>query len=158
MFSLNELVFAVSTNDILFHLQREEITRNPAISNPPARLSSHQINQRNFYPLFPPPPRGALPPGLREVGAGLDVPHCRLADLVNVTPDVLVLPSMLGAFAKVVEGVVVINPGHASKPRGAGTWVEMTVKAKEVSAKQVDEGVEVDHGVWERARVEVRKI
>ncbi|KAA8910520.1 DNA polymerase alpha subunit B N-terminal-domain-containing protein [Sphaerosporella brunnea] len=156
MFSINEIVFAVSTNDILFHLQREEITRNPLITNPPARLSSHLLTQRSFYPLFPPPPRDALPAGLNAVGAALDVPHLRLADLVNVTPDVLVLPSILGSFAKVIDSVVVVNPGNAAKPRGPGTWVEMTVRPKEV-----DEGAmveEVAHEVWERARVEVRRI
>jgi DNA polymerase alpha subunit B len=149
-------VFAVSTNDILFHLQREEITRKPAITNPPARLARHILTQRSFYPLFPPPPRDALPAGLNAVGAALDVPHLRLADLVNVTPDILVLPSMLGSFAKVVDAVVVVNPGNAAKPRGPGTWVVMTVKPKEVGDGVVEE--DVANEVWERARVEVKRI
>jgi DNA polymerase alpha subunit B len=131
MFSLNELVFSVTTNDILFHLSREEISRNPAVANPQARFSSHLLNQRSFYPLFPPPSREGLPQGLSGVGAGLDVSHIRLADMVNVTPDVLIVPSMLGTFAKVVEGVVVVNPGSASRRQGAGTWVEMTVAPKQ---------------------------
>jgi DNA polymerase alpha subunit B len=156
MFSINELLFAISTNDILFHLQREEITWKPANTNPPARLSSHLLAQRSFYPLFPPPPRESLPPGLNAVGGSLDVPHSRLADLVGVTPDILVVPSMLGTFAKVVDGVVVVNPGSASKPRGAGTWVEIAVKAPEVKDGTME--VEVGHDVWERARVEVRRI
>jgi DNA polymerase alpha subunit B len=63
---------------------------------------------------------------------------------------------MLGTFAKVVDGVVVVNPGSASKPRGAGTWVEIAVKAPEVKDGTME--VEVGHDVWERARVEVRRI
>ncbi|KAF8544814.1 DNA polymerase alpha subunit B N-terminal-domain-containing protein [Trichophaea hybrida] len=156
MFSINELVFAITTNDILFHMQREEITRKPTTTNPPARLSSHLLTQRSFYPLFPPPPRENLPPGLNTVGAALDVPHFRLADLVGVTPDVLVVPSLLGTFAKIEEGVVVVNPGSASKPRGAGTWVEIVVKAPEIKDGITED--QVRHDVWERVRVEVRRI
>ena len=152
MFSLNELVFAVATPDILFHMNKEEIKRSPAIENSQARLSAHLLTQRSFYPLFPPPDREKLPVGLKGVGAGLDVPHHRLADLI-VTPDVLIVPSMLGMFAKVVEGVVVVNPGFASKPIGAGTWAEMRVKAM-----VPEEEGDVGHAVWERARVEVKRI
>jgi len=153
MFSLNELVFSVTTNDILFHFSREEISRKPAVANPQARFLSHLFNQRSFYPLFPPPSRKSLPRGLSGMGAGLDVPHIRLADMVNVIPDVLIVPSMLGTFAKVVDGVVAVNPGSASKRLGTGTWVEMTV-----APKQAEGGGEVAHDVWERARVEVRRI
>jgi DNA polymerase alpha subunit B len=155
MFSLNELVFGITTNDILFHLSREEIARSPGISNPSARLTTHLLTQRSFYPLFPPPPRDALPGAQNVAGAALDVAHVRLADLVNVTPDVLLLPGLLQPFAKVVDGVVVVNPGMAAKPRGPGTWVVMTVRPKvvEEAAEEV-----VAHGVWERARVEVRRI
>ncbi|CCX16686.1 DNA polymerase alpha subunit B N-terminal-domain-containing protein [Pyronema domesticum] len=155
MFSLNELSFAISTNDILFHLAREEISRNPTVPNPQARLAGHILNQRSFYPLFPPPDRESLPMGLRETGASLDIPHIRLADVVGVTPDVLVLPSALAAGAKVVEGTVVVNPGQVRKSRGPGTWAEMCV----VAGKTDEEGDERrGHSVWERARVEVKRI
>jgi len=80
----------------------------------------------------------------------------RLADLVNVTPDVLLVPSILGTFAKVVDGVVVVNPGNASKPRGAGTYVEMVVQPKRVEEGKVDE--DVGHEAWKRVRVEVKRI
>ena len=155
-FSINELLFAVSTNDILFHLQNEEITRRPPITNRPARIAAHILSQRSFYPLFPPPPRDGLPWGLNGVGASLDLPHFRLADIGNATPDFLVLPSMLGPFAKVVGHVVVVNPGIASKPKGAGTWVEMVVKPKEVEVGAMDE--DVAHDAAERTRVEVRRV
>jgi DNA polymerase alpha subunit B len=155
MFSLNETLFAVTTNDILFHLKCEEITQN-AGSDPFARLSTHLLTQRSFYPLFPPPPRESLPAGLSAVGASLDVPNMRLADLVNVTPDVLVVPSMLGTFAKVVDGVVVVNPGNASKPRGAGTFVELVILPKRVEEEKMDGSV--GHEVWSRARVDIMRI
>jgi DNA polymerase alpha subunit B len=62
---------------------------------------------------------------------------------------------MLASFAKVVDAVVVVNPGMAAKPRGPGTWVVMTVGPKEVEEAGEEE---VAHEVWERARVEVRRI
>lgn len=158
MFSINELVFAISTNDILFHMQREEIHRKPVIEDTASRLAAHLLKQRSFYPLFPPPARETLPPGLRGVGAGLDVPHSRLADIVKGTPDILVMPSMSPTFIKVVENVVVVNPGSASMPRGTGTWVEMAVKPREVKDSEMREGDDVGHELWERARIEVRKI
>ena len=152
MFSLNEIVFAVSTADILFHLSREETTRSPAETNPPARLTSHILTQRSFYPLFPPPEGEKLPRGVSSVS--IDVPHSRLFDLVNGTPDVLLLPSALGGFAKVVEGVVAVNPGSCSKRMGAGTYVEMIVEPPKAAGGK--EGVA--HRVFERARVEVVRV
>ena len=65
------------------------------------------------------------------------------------------MPSALGGFAKVVEGVVAVNPGSCSKRMGAGTYVEMVVEAARVE----DMGEEgVAHRVFERARVEVVRV
>ncbi|KAH8148332.1 uncharacterized protein LAJ45_07433 [Morchella importuna] len=108
-FSLNEVVFAVSTPDILLHLSSAECRHNPPEPHPIARLSRSLMAQRNYYPLFPAAP-----------GVNVDVPYCRLADFVAACPDVLVLPSVLAPTAKVVEGVVVLNAGAASKRRGQG--------------------------------------
>jgi DNA polymerase alpha subunit B len=71
---------------------------------------------------------------------------------------VLLVPSMLGAFAKVVDGVLVVNPGSASRRLGTGTWVEMVVQVPNLNGIRVDEvGMRV-HDVWERSRVEVKRI
>lgn len=150
MFSLNEIVFGISTPDILFHLSREEIRHKPSEPNPLARLSKAIITQQNFYPLFPPP--------VGSAGVNLDVPNLRLADFINVTPDVLVLPSVLPSSAKIVDGVVVVNPGCLSKKLGSGSYVKMTVVPAE---KFVEEGGPEGgcrHRVYERARVEVVRI
>lgn len=80
----------------------------------------------------------------------------RLADMVNVTPDLLLLPSRLAPFARVVDNVVTINPGQLSKPRGAGTFVEMSVVSDVVRAGEEDQ--ERGRRVFERCRVEVLRI
>lgn len=79
----------------------------------------------------------------------------RLADFVNVTPDVLVLPSMLAPCAKIVDGVVIINPGTLSKRAGPGTFVNMAI-VPPVIAEDTEQLVA--HKVYERARVEVLKV
>ena len=44
------------------------------------------------------------------------------------TPDVLVLPSKLGAFAKSVGGCLVVNPGQLCKGASAGTFASGTLR------------------------------
>ncbi|PUU81486.1 DNA polymerase alpha subunit B N-terminal-domain-containing protein [Tuber borchii] len=153
-FSINEIAFSVSTNDILFHMASHEINRNPQDTNPIARLSKALLGQRNLYPLFPGPSKEQLPRG--TTGPNLDVPNLRLADFVGIAPDVLVLPSMLASSAKVVDSVLVLNPGFLSKRMGPGSYAEMHVLPPQVKGGE-GEG-ELSHRVWERARVEILRI
>lgn len=83
------------------------------------------------------------------------MPNLRLADFVGIAPDVLVLPSMLASSAKVVDSVLVLNPGFLSKRMGPGSYAEMHVLPPQV--KGGEEG-ELSHRVWERARVEILRI
>ena len=80
-----------------------------------ARLSSAVIDQRHYFPIFPPqgrenlPKPAAIPGEVAEVGgeerlavgASLDLGYLKLGEWLNVRPDVLVLPSVLNPFAKV---------------------------------------------------------
>ncbi|KAI5840173.1 DNA polymerase alpha subunit B N-terminal-domain-containing protein [Morchella snyderi] len=147
-FSLNEVVFAVSTPDILLHLSSAECRHNPAEPHPIARLSRSLMAQRNYYPLFPP-----------AQGVNMDVPYCRLAEFASASPDVLVLPSVLAPTVKVVEGVVVLNAGAASRRRAAGNWVRLWVGPRAGGGGEGEgEGGVRGHRVFERARVEVVRI
>ncbi|CRK47709.1 hypothetical protein BN1723_016776, partial [Verticillium longisporum] len=91
-----------------------------------------------------------LPPG-----AMLDVSYLKLGEMVNVRPDLLLVPSFLPPFAKVVESVLVINPGVLSKRRGAGTYARMTLYPPSGGG---DGETMVSHQVFDRARVEITKI
>ncbi|KAL7270614.1 DNA-directed DNA polymerase alpha subunit pol12 [Rhizina undulata] len=156
IFSLNETVFAVSTNDILYHLSKAEINRNPKETNPFARLTRHVLSQGHFYPLFPPASKGSV--SMIDYGANVDLGFERLAEFLGVTPDVVVLGSLLGGFAKTVDGIVALNPGFLSKKRGSGTYVKMGIKAPNVSEAELAAGEPVGHKTWNRARVEVVRI
>ena len=101
-----------------------------------------------------------------------------MADIVNVLPDVLVLPSHLDAFARTVDSVVAVNPGCVCRKAGYGTFAEVWIgpigEANGADGGSSGDGggkVEVgpdgkvestgqiiEHKVWERARVDVIRI
>ena len=104
-FWLNEVVVAVSSQDVLGELRREEVTRNSDQQDLLSRLPRYLIEQRHYFPLFPPVARQDLPKtgtdsGL-ATGACLDVGYLKPGEMLNVRPDVLVTPSVLPAFARV---------------------------------------------------------
>ncbi|KAK0635827.1 DNA polymerase alpha subunit B N-terminal-domain-containing protein [Bombardia bombarda] len=162
--SMNEMVLGISSQDVLWELRHEELiggkVDDPALLS---RACRYLLEQRHYFPLFPPADRRKLPrtgasevrEGLPPPGAMLDVSYLKLGEMVNVRPDVLVVPSALPPFAKVIESVLVINPGYLSKRRGAGTYARMTLYPPP-SVSQVD-GM-LAHEIFNRARVEVTRI
>lgn len=104
--SLNEMVLAVSSQDILHQLHSEELTSKlGAGGDKMGRLSRHLLEQRHLFPLFPPTDRSRLPKTGTEdgiaTGAMMDLGYLKLGEMINVRPDVLILPSFLPPFAKV---------------------------------------------------------
>ena len=59
--------------------------------------------------------------------------------------------------SKVIEGVLVINPGTISKHRAAGTYANMALYPRVVADNEREEK-ELSHQVYERARVDVIRI
>lgn len=104
--SINEAVLGISSQDILWELKGEEVIGRPApTSDMLARLARYLIEQRHYFPVFPPMDRSRYPKtgtaeGVPE-GSMLDVGYLKLGEMVNVRPDVLVVPSALPPFAKV---------------------------------------------------------
>jgi DNA polymerase alpha subunit B len=111
--SMNEMVVGISSQDVLFELRGEELVGGARTNGLDAlsRVSRYLIEQRHFFPLFPSADRKRLPKtGAVVEGAGsggvppgamLDVSYLKLGEMVNVRPDVLVVPSALPPFAKV---------------------------------------------------------
>ncbi|KAL2760463.1 hypothetical protein ACRALDRAFT_2024434 [Sodiomyces alcalophilus JCM 7366] len=158
--SLNETVLGVSSQDILWELRHEELVVAPARDPVTlSRLCRYLLEQRHYFPLFPATDRSRLPrTGTTEAvppGAMLDVSYLKLGEMVNVRPDVMIIPSFLPPFAKVIESVLVINPGTLSKRRGAGTYARMALYPP-----SFEEGSEslLSHRVFDRARVEITRI
>ena len=104
--SLNEIVVGISAQDVLYDLRREAVVvGEPQESNILARLPRHLIQQRHFYPIFPPTNRSSLPkPGIPDgiaTGMPLDISYLKLGEWLNARPDMLITPSTLSPFAKV---------------------------------------------------------
>lgn len=104
--SFNEVVVGMCSHDVLSELRREEVLHGrPVEGNLLTRLPKYLIEQRHFFPLFPPSARSNLPKPTTDAGlatgAMLDLPYMKLGEWWNVRPDVLILPSMLPPFVKV---------------------------------------------------------
>jgi DNA polymerase alpha subunit B len=104
--SLNEIVLGISSQDILTELRQEEVIGGkPKDSEMLARLPKYLIEQRSFFPLFPSASRDTLPKtgsvDGKPVGAMLDTSYLKLGEIINVRPDLLIIPSALPPFAKV---------------------------------------------------------
>ncbi|KAI9894311.1 MAG: DNA-directed DNA polymerase alpha subunit pol12 [Vezdaea aestivalis] len=167
-FSLNEVLFGISSQDIVNHL-RLDLRAIPASARPmgdmPSRIIPHLISQRHFFPMFPPVPRDSLPRTGLDDGKGLatgpmlDTAYLKLGDwALGVKPDVLVLPSTIGAFAKIIQGVLTINPGSLSRRRGPGTYARLTVAPLVVTSEEREKGEDLPHRVFDRARVDIVRI
>lgn len=103
---VNEMILGVSSQDILYELRHEELLAGSvAQRDPGARLSRYLLEQRHYFPLFPPTERSRLPKtGTEEgvaPGAALDAGFLQLGEMGAVKPDVLVVPSALQPFARV---------------------------------------------------------
>ncbi|KAF8636025.1 hypothetical protein AX15_000185 [Amanita polypyramis BW_CC] len=124
-FTINGVTFAATSVDILFHLRREEFVKRGEEIDPiqpvseedtgtdtMGNLCRHLLQQRSFYPLFPVP---------MEVSpeVNLDVSHSdslRIYDAENqYAPDVLIVPSKLKEFSKMVHSTRAINPSYVNK-------------------------------------------
>lgn len=104
--SVNEIVIGISSQDILSELKSSEvIAGQPNEGGVLARLPKYLLQQRHFFPLFPPRDRSLLPKtGTLEgipSGAMLDTSYLKLGEMLNVRPDLLIIPSALPPFAKV---------------------------------------------------------
>jgi DNA polymerase alpha subunit B len=109
-FWLNEVVVGVSSQDILAELRREEVTGGHNQQDLLTRLPRHLIEQRHYFPLFPPAARENLAKAGTEsglaTGACLDIGYLKLGEMLNVRPDVMVTPSVLPAFARVSNPIL----------------------------------------------------
>lgn len=101
---VNEVLLGASSQDVLYELRGEELSKG-ANSEIMSRLCRNLIEQRHYFPVYPPMDRSRLPKtGTEEgiaTGAVLDVSYLKLGEMVNVRPDVMLVPSALPPFARV---------------------------------------------------------
>eukprot|EP01018_Ginkgo_biloba_P022864 Gb_31734 [translate_table: standard] len=169
IFCLNEVTIGCCTVDILRHLSSEEISRIPEGSpnDRLARLATHVLSQRSFYPLFP--AGSGLPLDLSIAPEALHI-HC--------IPDIFILPSDLAPFVKVLppdyaakqtgtdslqkgssgcgqkcSKSICINPGRLAKGINGGTFAELFTLGKQNSALE-----DTAHCLENRTKVSIVRI
>ena len=114
--ALNEIVVGISAHDVLYDLRREElVVGKPKEGNIMARMPAHLIQQRHFYPLYPPVDRNVLPmtgttSGI-ATGMPLDIGYMKLGEWFTSRPDMLITPSALAPFIK-VDRLFTISANH----------------------------------------------
>ncbi|GAM90586.1 hypothetical protein ANO11243_086310 [Dothideomycetidae sp. 11243] len=173
--SINELVVGISSQDVLYEMQRQLVSQGSkgVADDLLARLTTALIQQRHFFPVFPPLDPEKLPrPTTYKVepdrvdeeperaiatGACLDTSYLKLGEWLHVRPDLLITPSALTPFAKVVESVVAVNPGSLSKRKAAGTFIDIKILPRTVNENEKDREV-LGHELFNRARVDVVRI
>ncbi|CAG8695660.1 1972_t:CDS:2, partial [Scutellospora calospora] len=78
----------------------------------------------------------------------LDLKNSSSLELKN-TPDVLILPSKLKYFAKIIDQVVCINPGYLCKSHAGGTYAKITIHP---FPKNLTQGNDTENLVYQRTR------
>ena len=155
MFRVNEVLFAATSNDVLFALSSDEVSCTAGAGpgfHRISHLAGHVLKQRSFAPQFPPPANSL---------AQLDMRQARHWQMQRVAPDVLILPSKLAYLAKDVGGTVVVNPGQMAKGTSGGTFAEMAIhplKESDLRDAKIAGKEEIPHAVAARTCVNVLRI
>ena len=148
---VNEVVIGVTSTDVLFHISAEETNANLQRGSRLKRIAQHLVQQRSYYPLFP--PHGNKP-------TNLDLNHMKQWRM-PCQPDLLIIPSKLTSFAStVLDSTVVVNPGNLSRGTTGGTYAMMEIHP--ISRETLENGggddVQLPHRLNERVRVEIKRI
>lgn len=191
-FSINEVLVGCSNLDIFKDLK--DVFKGNADGNSKLfnnrfeRIANHVFEQRRYYPIFPGSIKRNISKENNEVstllheglmgeeytvtgigGSSLELPYMGLTELGDSLPDILVIPSELKFFVKVIKGVIVINPGsfirgNRDPEKEDGSYAILNIKSPDTSENS-DKNVEkvepsedlYYHNVHLRTRVDIYK-
>ncbi|KAI9922635.1 hypothetical protein PsorP6_002114 [Peronosclerospora sorghi] len=165
-FSINGIVFGVSTLDVVMHLSSNELYRSQV--RDPNRLLrlSEQVcdgssNQclcidldltlsafRSYYPIFPPPPSSEAP---------IDLKYMKQFQFER-TPDILLLSSILNRFCGRAKDSICINPGQLCKGESGGTFAQITIFPLPYENIESASDDMCAHFIPDRSIVEIKRI
>ncbi|CAK7896493.1 DNA polymerase alpha subunit B [[Candida] anglica] len=180
-FFVNEMLIGCCNQDVFKDLKDVYKGGKTVLSNRFERIANHIFEQRRYYPSIPGSIKkkmvsddpqlsnGLMGEELSSTDIGsssLELPYMGLAELGDSLPDVLIVPSELKFFVKVIKGVVVINPGYFIRAnreptKEDGSYVVMNIKAPDINAENNVKSVGRDdlyyHNICERSRVDIYK-
>ncbi|EQC37500.1 hypothetical protein SDRG_05103 [Saprolegnia diclina VS20] len=145
-FAVHGTVFGVTSSDILLELGGAELHRAQNHSQQRLiRLSEQVLRQKSFFPLFP-----------STAETPLDLKYMAQYEM-PLTPDILVLPSVLNRFCGSVQDTLCINPGQLSKGVAGGTYASVTILPLPSLASGDDDDL-VSHDILKRTVTEIKRI
>ncbi|XP_022907291.2 DNA polymerase alpha subunit B [Onthophagus taurus] len=124
LLDINGIVIGTSSMDILFHLSKEEIARKPNNTDRMARLASHLIEQKSFYPLYP-----------NDNDSTIDYTSLLKNCEMKVKPNILITPSILRYCIKDLGGCLFVNPERLVKNYVGGTFAVINVNSNDISCQ-----------------------
>jgi DNA polymerase alpha subunit B len=149
-FRINEVVFGITSADILFHISADETNANLEIGTRMSRIAQHLLQQRSYYPLFP-----------ASLTTNLNLKYMDKWQM-PCSPDVLLLPSKLSPFCCPIldNGTLVLNPGHLTRANMGGTYAVMDIYpiARDVLDNAGGDDVQLKHNIHDRTYVEIKRI
>uniref|UniRef100_M4C1F4 DNA polymerase alpha subunit B n=1 Tax=Hyaloperonospora arabidopsidis (strain Emoy2) TaxID=559515 RepID=M4C1F4_HYAAE len=112
------------------------------------RLCEQVIDQRSYYPIFPPPPSSEAP---------IDLRYTKQFQ-IEETPDILLLPSVLNRFCGRAKDSICINPGQLCKGESGGTFAHISILP--LSNDNIESAIDdkCAHFVPDRTFVEIKRI
>lgn len=119
------VVVGITSTDVLMHLGREEISF-PPMPDRLARLTSHLLLQRSFYPIYPP---------FEEMN--VDYQKFESIGHLSITPHVLILPSDLKSFVKDVHGCCCINPQRSTRGTSGGSYARFQIRSSDSAESSI---------------------
>ncbi|KAG3134205.1 hypothetical protein PI126_g18802 [Phytophthora idaei] len=112
------------------------------------RLCEQVVDQRSFYPMFPPPPNSEAP---------IDLRYMKQFQFEQ-TPDILLFPSILNRFCGRVKDSICVNPGQLCKGESGGTFAHITILPLPNDKIESATDDTVAHFVSDRTIVEIKRI
>lgn len=132
LISIEGVVVALTSTDILLHLGKEEISFPSPAPDRLGRLARHILKQRSFYPLYP--AHESMCVGMEQLENHAHLPS---------KPHLLVIPSDLRYFARDLEGCVAVNPERLAKGITGGTYARIELHPPN-SSKGMHESINVN--------------
>lgn len=168
-FQLNETYVGCSNVDIFKDMKEVIKGDDTSIRNRFDRIGDNLLQQRRYYPVFPGSIRKVVMPDKDKdqkvykhlSGADIDVSYLGLTEFVgNFAPDIIIIPSDMQPFAKIIRNVIFINPGRFVKMKGtSGTHAQISITPAKLDDNSLSkvEGEETLylHNVWKRSRVDI---
>ena len=149
---INEMTVGVTSTDVMLHISTDETNANLAPGSRMSRIAQHLLQQRSYYPLFP-------PPAAQTMATNLDLAHMKEWSM-PCQPDLLIVPSKLTTFAKkVLDHSIVVNPGLLTRGTTGGTYAVMDVHPMKRDVLEGAGGdIEMDHGLPDRIKIDIKRI